>query len=71
MPGRLTKLFVRAGDQVSAGDRVAVVEAMKMEHVLHAPSNGAVKSLLAREGEQVDLGAVIAEFDTEDSHASD
>ncbi|MGB0085012.1 MAG: biotin carboxylase N-terminal domain-containing protein [Rhodomicrobiaceae bacterium] len=71
MPGRLTKLFVRAGDQVSAGDRVAVVEAMKMEHVLHAPSNGAVKSLLAREGEQVDLGAIIAEFDTEDSHASD
>ncbi len=71
MPGRLTKLFVRAGDKVALGDRIAVVEAMKMEHVLHAPMDGEIKTLPAREGEQVDLGAVIAELDTDEAHASD
>ncbi len=71
MPGRLAKLFVREGDQVTRGDRVAVIEAMKMEHILHAPADGAVKSLPRGEGEQVDLGTVIAELRTDDGHASD
>lgn len=53
MPGRLTKIFVREGDQVASGDRLAVVEAMKMEHVLHASAAGLVKSLPQREGDQV------------------
>jgi 3-methylcrotonyl-CoA carboxylase alpha subunit len=71
MPGRLAKLFVREGDHVTRGDRIAVIEAMKMEHILHAPADGSVKSLPRGEGEQVDLGAVIAELRTDDGHASD
>jgi 3-methylcrotonyl-CoA carboxylase alpha subunit len=71
MPGRLAKLFVREGDHVARGDRVAVIEAMKMEHILHAPADGAVTGLPHGEGEQVDLGAVIAELRTDDGHASD
>jgi 3-methylcrotonyl-CoA carboxylase alpha subunit len=58
--GRVAKVFVKKGDKVAKGDRVAVVEAMKMEHVLHAPRDGVIDGLAAKEGEQVQLGAVIA-----------
>jgi 3-methylcrotonyl-CoA carboxylase alpha subunit len=62
MPGRLAKVMVRPGDEVSRGDRLAIVEAMKMEHVLHAPSDAVVVSVPRSEGEQVEMGAVIAEL---------
>ncbi len=71
MPGRLAKLFVRQGDRVARGDRVAIIEAMKMEHVLHAPADGVVQNVPCGEGEQVDLGAVIAELKTGPEHAPD
>jgi 3-methylcrotonyl-CoA carboxylase alpha subunit len=58
--GRVAKMFVKAGDKVAKGDRIAVVEAMKMEHVLHASRDGVVEKLAVKEGEQVVLGALIA-----------
>jgi 3-methylcrotonyl-CoA carboxylase alpha subunit len=58
--GRVAKLFVREGDAVAKGDRIAVVEAMKMEHVLHAHAAGRVAKLAVKEGQQVTLGAPIA-----------
>ena len=58
--GRVAKLFVREGDVVAKGDRIAVVEAMKMEHVLHAHCAGRVAKLAVKEGQQVTLGAPIA-----------
>src|SRR5262249_14262672 len=71
MPGRLTKLFVREGDAGVPGDRLAIIEAMKMEHVLHAPAAGSVKRIIHEEGDRVDLGAVILELETGGDHASD
>ncbi len=58
--GRIAKVFVRAGDTVAKGDRIAVVEAMKMEHVLHAPRAGVVASVAVKVGEQVVQGAPVA-----------
>ena len=58
--GRVAKVFVAQGETVAKGDRVAVVEAMKMEHVLHAPRAGRIDKLAVREGDQVALGALIA-----------
>src|SRR5262245_46853257 len=58
--GRVAKLFVGEGDLVGKGDRIAVVEAMKMEHVLHAPTAGRVSKLAVKEGQQVTLAALIA-----------
>jgi 3-methylcrotonyl-CoA carboxylase alpha subunit len=58
--GRVAKIFVAPGDKVTKGDRVAVVEAMKMEHVLHAPRAGRIDKVPVREGDQVTLGALIA-----------
>jgi len=58
--GRVAKVFVKAGDTVAKGDRIAVVEAMKMEHVLHAGRAGRVARLAVKEGDQVELGALVA-----------
>jgi 3-methylcrotonyl-CoA carboxylase alpha subunit len=58
--GRVAKVFVKAGDKVAKGDRIAVVEAMKMEHVLHAARDGVIDKLAAKEGDQVVTGALIA-----------
>ena len=58
--GRLAKVFVAVGDEVEKGARVAVVEAMKMEHVLTAPRAGRIERIAAGEGAQVAQNAVIA-----------
>ena len=47
MTGRLAALFVAEGDTVEAGQRLAVVEAMKMEHALVAPFAGRIVDLTA------------------------
>ena len=50
MPGTVTVVEVAEGQAVTAGDRLVVVEAMKMEHVLTAPVDGVVRDLRARAG---------------------
>jgi len=58
--GRVAKVFVAAGGRVEKGHRIAVVEAMKMEHVLVAPRAGDIERVAVSEGEQVMQGALIA-----------
>jgi 3-methylcrotonyl-CoA carboxylase alpha subunit len=58
--GKVAKLFVRERDSVAKGDRIAVVEAMKMEHVLHAGRDGVIDKVAVTEGQQVTQGALIA-----------
>jgi len=53
MPGRVLELRVRPGDVVAAGQAVAVVEAMKMEHTLGAPAAGVVGEVFVEVGQQV------------------
>jgi 3-methylcrotonyl-CoA carboxylase alpha subunit len=53
MHGKVLELFVRAGDSVAAGERLAVIEAMKMEHTLRAPVGGVVTELAVGVGAQV------------------
>jgi 3-methylcrotonyl-CoA carboxylase alpha subunit len=59
MNGRLIALAVEDGETVEAGQRLAVVEAMKMEHALVAPHAGVVRDLDASVGEQVEMGETI------------
>ena len=56
MNGRVVALFVEEGAAVEAGQRLAVVEAMKMEHALVAPFAGVVRDLVATVGDQVEMG---------------
>jgi len=59
MHGRVLEMFVGPGDRVAAGQRLAVIEAMKMEHTLNAPFAGVVLRIAAAPGAQVVEGAQI------------
>jgi propionyl-CoA carboxylase alpha chain len=62
MPGLVKSIHVQVGQEVKAGDTLAVVEAMKMENVLRAERDGAVKKINARAGDSLAVDAVILEF---------
>jgi 3-methylcrotonyl-CoA carboxylase alpha subunit len=57
MPGKVVSFGVKAGDKVSKGQALAVMEAMKMEHTIAAPADGVVAELLYSPGDQVAEGA--------------
>jgi len=65
MNGRVVALLVGEGEPVEAGQRLAVVEAMKMEHALTAPFAGVVRDLVATVGEQVEMGEPILRVEAE------
>jgi acetyl-CoA/propionyl-CoA carboxylase biotin carboxyl carrier protein len=67
MPGTVTVVEVTDGQRVAAGDRLVVVEAMKMEHVLTAPVDGVVRDLRARAGATVARDGVLLSVETEES----
>jgi acetyl-CoA/propionyl-CoA carboxylase biotin carboxyl carrier protein len=67
MPGTVTVVEVADGQAVAAGDRLVVVEAMKMEHVLTAPVDGVVRDLRARAGATVAKDAVLLTVETAES----
>jgi 3-methylcrotonyl-CoA carboxylase alpha subunit len=60
MPGKVIAVDVAEGDAVAKGQRLMVLEAMKMEHALTAPFDGTVTELTAREGQQVQVEALLA-----------
>jgi propionyl-CoA carboxylase alpha chain len=62
MPGLLVDVAVQAGQKVQAGERVAVIEAMKMENVLFAAADGVVSKVLATKGESLVVDQPIVEF---------
>jgi propionyl-CoA carboxylase alpha chain len=62
MPGLVISIAVREGQEVKAGETLAVVEAMKMENVLRAERDGTVKSIKAKPGDSLAVDAVIMEF---------
>jgi len=63
MPGLLVKLSVEEGQEVKAGDELAVIEAMKMENVLCAPMDGVISKTLACLGYSLTVDQVILEFE--------
>jgi 3-methylcrotonyl-CoA carboxylase alpha subunit len=66
MHGKLIAMFVQPGDRVEKGQRLAIVEAMKMEHVLVAPSDAEVAEIAAEPGAQVAEGARLIVLKTEE-----
>lgn len=59
MPGKVTKVFVQLNDQVSKGQALMVMEAMKMEYTLKSEIDGQVFELNTALGDQVTLGQVL------------
>jgi len=64
MPGLLVEVSVQPGQRVQAGERVAVIEAMKMENVLFASQDGVVKQVMANKGESLTVDQLIVEFES-------
>lgn len=62
MPGFIRKIFVKEGDEVQKGDRLAILEAMKMEHTLTAPYAGRVQSVLFAEGDRVGQDEIVVKI---------
>ena len=63
MPGKLVSFSVKAGDKVTRGQTLAVMDAMKMEHTIAAPADGTVAELLFAPGDQVAEGAELLKLD--------
>ena len=63
MPGLLVRLWVSEGDEVKAGQDLAVIEAMKMENVLTAEVDGVVAAIHCRRGDSLDVDQIILEFE--------
>jgi len=63
MPGLLVEVAVQPGQKVQAGERVAVIEAMKMENVLFATQDGVVKKVVTAKGESLTVDQMIVEFE--------
>jgi biotin carboxyl carrier protein len=59
IPGRVAGVAVTAGDTVTAGQTLIVVEAMKMQNELRAPRNGIVERVCVAVGETIDLGDLL------------
>jgi 3-methylcrotonyl-CoA carboxylase alpha subunit len=66
MPGLVRQVFVSAGATVAKGDRLAILEAMKMEHSLLAARDGVVAEVMAQAGSQVEAGAVLIRLEEEE-----
>lgn len=69
MPGNVIRLGAAVGDQVSAGQPLIWLEAMKMEHTISAPSDGVLTQLDVKPGDQVEVGAVLARVESPETSA--
>jgi acetyl-CoA/propionyl-CoA carboxylase biotin carboxyl carrier protein len=60
MPGTVVSVLAETGQRVSAGQRLVIVEAMKMEHTVTAPADGVVTELTVKPGQQVRMDETLA-----------
>lgn len=70
MPGTVVRVLAEPGQTVTAGAKVLVFEAMKMEHTVTAPADGVVAELLVSVGDTVDGGEVLAVIDTDEKESA-
>ncbi|AEV33368.1 acetyl/propionyl-CoA carboxylase, alpha subunit [Owenweeksia hongkongensis DSM 17368] len=64
MPGMVLDIIVSAGDTVTKGDKLVVLEAMKMENVLKAEGDAVVKAIHAEKGKAVEKNQILVEFES-------
>ena len=63
MTGKIVSIETNPGAQVTTGDVLVIMEAMKMEYRLKAPKDGQIKTIHCRETELVDLGTILVSFE--------
>lgn len=60
MPGKVIRIIASVGDQITAGQGILIIEAMKMQNEVRSPKDGQLKKLLVRQGANVVAGEVLA-----------
>lgn len=63
MPGNIQEVFVKAGDHVTEGEKLCILEAMKMKNIIVAPYTGVVKSVNVQIGDKVPKHQVLVELE--------
>jgi biotin carboxyl carrier protein len=63
MPGLILDIVVKEGDEVKKGDKLLILEAMKMENIIKAPGNGKISSIIVNKGDSVDTGQKLIHFE--------
>ena len=63
MPGKIIEIFVKPGDSIKANKPLLIMEAMKMENEMRAPTDVKIKDILVRQGDSVEAGAVLIQFE--------
>lgn len=63
MPGLVLDLLVAPGQTISAGEKILILEAMKMENVIKSPGDGVVKSVFVKKGDSVEKGFLMIEME--------
>lgn len=62
MPGKILDVVVKVGDKVKQGDKLLILEAMKMEHTIKAPIDGVINKIFYAVGDQVTSGKDLVEI---------
>ena len=62
IPGKINKIMVKEGAEVTLGTPMLILEAMKMENLVLSPIDGAIKKIYVTEGEQVSKTQLLLEF---------
>ena len=63
IPGLISQIFVSVGDSVNTGDKLFILEAMKMENEINSPFSGTVKNISVESGVAVEKGTIIMEIE--------
>ena len=64
MPGVISTIMVEAGQEVTAGDVICSIEAMKMETALHAERDGVIAEVLIKRGDQIDAKDLLVRLES-------
>jgi biotin carboxyl carrier protein len=63
IPGSIKQIFVNVGDAVKTGDKLLILEAMKMKNIIKSPKDGKIKSIHVKVDEKVAKDAILVEFE--------
>jgi acetyl/propionyl-CoA carboxylase alpha subunit len=63
MPGLVLDVMVEVGQTVEAGEKLLILEAMKMENLIKAPASGIVQSIVIKKGQSLEKGQLLMEFE--------
>jgi biotin carboxyl carrier protein len=63
MPGLVLEVLVEVGQKVNTGEKLLILEAMKMENVIKVPADGIVQSIAIKKGQSIEKGQLLMEFE--------